>query len=229
MSSPIVRLTDMHVCPMQTPAVVPIPHVGGPVSGPGAMTVLAGGLPVCVVGDFLDCVGPPDVAAMGSTTVLAMGRPVVRVLDPTAHGGVYLVGLPTVLVGDASSPGQQSSTPGAGASSMSTSEGPSSAPEPTSSTTASTSSSADSAPQSSATATAVSAPWPITGKAWIEVEVIDLNGAPLPYRHVTVTDAGGTERTTFSDAKGMIRIDGITPGDCKITLPDLDQSSWKPA
>ncbi len=29
------RLTDMHVCPMQTPAVVPIPHVGGPIIGPG--------------------------------------------------------------------------------------------------------------------------------------------------------------------------------------------------
>lgn len=36
MTLPAARLTDMHVCPMQTPAVPPIPHVGGPITGPGA-------------------------------------------------------------------------------------------------------------------------------------------------------------------------------------------------
>ena len=34
MTLPAARLTDMHVCPMQTPAVPPIPHVGGPTTGP---------------------------------------------------------------------------------------------------------------------------------------------------------------------------------------------------
>ncbi|UJF17654.1 type VI secretion protein, partial [Vibrio sp. SS-MA-C1-2] len=34
------RLTDMHTCPMQTPGTPPIPHVGGPIVGPGAVTVL---------------------------------------------------------------------------------------------------------------------------------------------------------------------------------------------
>ena len=46
------RITDMHTCPMQTPAVPsPIPHVGGPVVGPGAPTVLIGGIPAAVMGD----------------------------------------------------------------------------------------------------------------------------------------------------------------------------------
>lgn len=31
---PAARITDMHVCPMQTPGLPPIPHVGGPVIGP---------------------------------------------------------------------------------------------------------------------------------------------------------------------------------------------------
>jgi uncharacterized Zn-binding protein involved in type VI secretion len=32
---PAARITDMHTCPMQTPAFpAPIPHVGGPVVGP---------------------------------------------------------------------------------------------------------------------------------------------------------------------------------------------------
>src|SRR5215217_40675 len=61
MFSPIARVNDMHICLMQTPAVVPIPHVGGPVVGPGALTVWAGGMPVSVMGDIAICVGPPDI------------------------------------------------------------------------------------------------------------------------------------------------------------------------
>ena len=49
---PAARVTDLHVCPMQTPGIVPIPHVGGPIVGPGAATVLIGGLPAAVEGDM---------------------------------------------------------------------------------------------------------------------------------------------------------------------------------
>jgi len=67
---PAARLTDMHVCPMQTPGVPPIPHVGGPIVGPGSPTVLIGGLPAAVVGDTCTCVGPPATIVAGCTTVL---------------------------------------------------------------------------------------------------------------------------------------------------------------
>ena len=67
---PAARLTDMHTCPMQTPAwPSPIPHVGGPIVGPGAATVLIGKLPA---------------AGMG---------------DTTAHGGQIVLGCPTVIIG----------------------------------------------------------------------------------------------------------------------------------
>ena len=90
---------DMHVCPMQTPAVVPIPHVGGPIVGPGMPTVLIGGQPAAVVGDMCTCVGPPDVIVKGSATVLIGGKPAARMGDMTAHGGSIVVGCPTVLIG----------------------------------------------------------------------------------------------------------------------------------
>ena len=93
------RLTDLHVCPMSTPGLPPIPHVGGPVLGPGVPTVLVGKLPAAVVGDQATCVGPPDVVIMGSMTVTIGGKPAARVGDPTAHGGQIAVGLPTVLIG----------------------------------------------------------------------------------------------------------------------------------
>ena len=96
---PAARLTDMHICPMQTPAVVPIPHVGGPIVGPGAPTVLIGCMPAATVGDMCVCVGPPDVIAMGSTTVLIGGKPAARMGDLTAHGGTIVLGAPTVMIG----------------------------------------------------------------------------------------------------------------------------------
>lgn len=96
---PAARLTDLHVCPMVTPGVPPIPHVGGPVLGPGVPTVLIGKLPAAVLGDQALCVGPPDVVVAGSTTVLIGGRPAARLGDTTAHGGAIELGCFTVLIG----------------------------------------------------------------------------------------------------------------------------------
>ena len=63
---PAARITDMHVCPMVT---VLVPHVGGPILPPAAITVLICGLPAARLGDM------------------------------TAHGGVIVMGAPTVLIG----------------------------------------------------------------------------------------------------------------------------------
>lgn len=105
MGQPAARITDMHVCPMVTPGVPPIPHVGGPVVGPCAPTVLIGKLPGARVTDNCVCVGPPDIIVRGSATVLTAKLPAARIGDNTAHGGVIVMGLPTVLIGDAGSGG----------------------------------------------------------------------------------------------------------------------------
>ncbi|OON67133.1 PAAR domain-containing protein [Hymenobacter sp. CRA2] len=76
---PAARLTDMHTCPMQTPAFpASIPHFGGPILGPGCPTVLIGGLPAARLGDQATCVGPPDSIINGSATVLIGGMPAAR-------------------------------------------------------------------------------------------------------------------------------------------------------
>jgi uncharacterized Zn-binding protein involved in type VI secretion len=64
------RVGDMHTCPMQTPGVPPIPHVGGPILPPGSPTVLIGGMPAARVGDMATCTGPPDSIVMGCMTVM---------------------------------------------------------------------------------------------------------------------------------------------------------------
>lgn len=96
MGMPASRITDMHVCPMVT---VLVPHVGGPILPPGAVTVLIGGLPAARVTDMATCVGPPDVIVLGSFTVLTMKMPQARIGDTTAHGGKIVLGCFTVLVG----------------------------------------------------------------------------------------------------------------------------------
>ncbi|MBI4586170.1 MAG: PAAR domain-containing protein [Planctomycetes bacterium] len=93
------RVGDMHVCPMVTPGVPPVPHVGGPISGPGVPTVLIGNQPAAVMGDMCVCVGPPDSIVKGSATVLIGNKPAARQGDNTAHGGTIPMGCPTVIIG----------------------------------------------------------------------------------------------------------------------------------
>jgi len=93
---PAARITDMHTCPMVTGVV---PHVGGPVTGPGEPTVLIGKMPASVVGDSCVCVGPPDTVAKGSATVMIGGKPAARLGDSTGHGGSIVLGCFTVMIG----------------------------------------------------------------------------------------------------------------------------------
>jgi uncharacterized Zn-binding protein involved in type VI secretion len=96
---PAARIGDMHTCPMVTPALPPIPHVGGPITGPGVPNVLIGGQPAAIIGDIAACTGPPDSIVRGSATVLIGNRPAARIGDTTAHGGSIVTGFPTVMIG----------------------------------------------------------------------------------------------------------------------------------
>jgi uncharacterized Zn-binding protein involved in type VI secretion len=93
---PAARITDSHTCPAVTGIV---PHVGGPIIGPGVPTVLIGGLPAAVLGDTVTCVGPPATIIEGSATVMISAQPAARMGDSTSHGGSLLMGSPTVMIG----------------------------------------------------------------------------------------------------------------------------------
>jgi uncharacterized Zn-binding protein involved in type VI secretion len=95
MGQPAARITDMHTCPMFDG---PKPHVGGPIIK-GEPTVLIGNMPAARVSDMVTCVGPPDTIIKGSATVLIGKMPAARMGDQTAHGGVIIIGCPTVLIG----------------------------------------------------------------------------------------------------------------------------------
>ena len=69
-----------------------------------------------------------------------------------------------------------------------------------------------------------------TKKSWIEIELVDKKNKPVagePYR-VTLAD-GTTVAEGTLDEKGLARVDGIDPGMCKVTFPNLEKQAWKPA
>ncbi|NQU75746.1 MAG: type VI secretion system tip protein VgrG [Planctomycetes bacterium] len=64
--------------------------------------------------------------------------------------------------------------------------------------------------------------------SWIEIEMVDENDAPVTGEEYKVTlPDGETVAEGTLDDKGFARIDGIDPGNCKITFPNLDQEAWE--
>jgi uncharacterized Zn-binding protein involved in type VI secretion len=61
--------------------------------------VLIGMMPAARVSDQCVCVGPPDVIAKGSVTVMIGNLMAARIGDLTAHGGIIVAGFPQVMIG----------------------------------------------------------------------------------------------------------------------------------
>src|SRR5690554_480475 len=105
---PIATVGSMHVCPMCSGTV---PHVGGPVSGPGSPNVFINGKPAALMGDMCMCAGgPPATIAQGEPTVLINGVPVATLGCMTSHGGTITTGEANVIIGS-STPGKKAIMP----------------------------------------------------------------------------------------------------------------------
>ena len=65
--------------------------------------------------------------------------------------------------------------------------------------------------------------------SWIEIELVDEEGNPVPGEAYKVTLPDGKVASGTLDAKGFCRIEGIDPGTCQITFPKLDKDAWEKA
>lgn len=104
MGFPAARKGDMHLCLKTFPAgPIQIPHIGGPINGPGIPTVKIGGMEAAVKDDMCsggcELLEPGNKITKGSVTVKIGGKPAARMLDTTKHGGFIILGCFTVMIG----------------------------------------------------------------------------------------------------------------------------------
>jgi hypothetical protein len=67
-------------------------------------------------------------------------------------------------------------------------------------------------------------------KSWIEIELVDEDNHPVAGEaYKVVLPDGETSAEGTLDSEGLARIEGIDPGTCKITFPNLDKNAWRRA
>lgn len=64
-------------------------------------------------------------------------------------------------------------------------------------------------------------------KSWIEIELVDEDDEPVPGEKYKVTLPDDSVAEGTLDNNGFVHIDGIEPGTCKITFPELDKDVWE--
>jgi hypothetical protein len=64
-------------------------------------------------------------------------------------------------------------------------------------------------------------------KHWVEIAMVDQEGNPAAGQDYEIKLPNGSIVTGSLDERGLARIDGIDPGDCKVRFPSLDKTAWR--
>ncbi|MFN0105502.1 MAG: hypothetical protein ACKV2U_25870 [Bryobacteraceae bacterium] len=64
-------------------------------------------------------------------------------------------------------------------------------------------------------------------KTWVAMEVVDMEGNPVPNKSYLCMLPNGTVQEGVLDRTGKVRFDGIDPGNCVFVLTELDQDAWE--
>ena len=66
-------------------------------------------------------------------------------------------------------------------------------------------------------------------QSWVEIKLVDADQNPVAGEPFKVTLPDGSVFTGTLDDKGVYRLEGIDPGTCQITFPNLDEKGWEKA
>jgi hypothetical protein len=64
---------------------------------------------------------------------------------------------------------------------------------------------------------------------WLEIELVDEEGSPVPGMAYRVECADGWVRTGWTNAHGKAREEGLRQTSCKVSFPELHARDWKAA
>lgn len=62
---------------------------------------------------------------------------------------------------------------------------------------------------------------------WVEIALVDDRGLPVAGEHYRVKLPDGSVAEGVLGFDGVLRLKGLDPGDCEVSFPDLDASSWE--
>jgi hypothetical protein len=65
-------------------------------------------------------------------------------------------------------------------------------------------------------------------RSWIEVQLVGEDDSPIAGEAYEIRLPGGTVISGTLDDQGSARIDGIAPGTCMVSFPNLDKDAWTP-
>ncbi len=65
------------------------------------------------------------------------------------------------------------------------------------------------------------------GKTWIEIKLVDENDEPVLGERYRITLPDGSVDEGTLDEQRSVRIEGIDPGTCQVTFPNLDKNAWE--
>ncbi len=66
-----------------------------------------------------------------------------------------------------------------------------------------------------------------TRQDWIGIQLKTPDGQPLPNERFELTLPDGSIIGGLLDNLGKVRVEGIDPGNCRISFPDRDAREWK--
>ena len=70
------------------------------------------------------------------------------------------------------------------------------------------------------------APCPLKA-GWVEIELLDEAGRPLPDQRYEIVLPDGTRHAGKTDARGVGAVRGFPPsGTCTVSFPDIDDAAW---
>ena len=63
---------------------------------------------------------------------------------------------------------------------------------------------------------------------WLAIALVTPDGHPVPNEPFTIELPSGVKVVGKLDNLGKARIEGVDPGNCKVSFPERDAKEWKP-